>query len=412
MSEPIVAAEEVKAAFTTLARDFTEFRSANDERLAEIERKGAADPLTEDKVDRLNAQVSMLGDQIARFDTMLRRPAAGGERPGAVDGTRIERRRAFLDFVRKGVDQALPALERKALSVGSDPDGGYLVPSDMTGRIVTRIRDSSPVRAVASVQTISTDALEGIRDIDEAGAGWVAETGARTETVTPSLGKWRVPVHEMYAEPRATQQLLDDSAVDAEGWLEAKLAERFARLEAAAFVTGDGAGKPRGFLSYATAAQADGARAWGVIEHVGTGASGAFAASDPADVLVDAVYRMKAGYRAGAVWMMPRTVVQAIRKMKAAASDEYLWQPSLQLGQPATLLSFPVIEAEDMPAPDASSLSIAFANFRTAYQIVDRQGIRVLRDPFTAKPYVKLYTTRRVGGDVVQFEAIKLIRFG
>lgn len=318
----------------------------------------------------------------------------------------------FVGFMRKN-QQLLTADEVKALAVGVDSDGGYLVPADTSGRIATRVFETSPVRQIASTQTISTDALEGVRDTDEAGSGgWVSEQQSRPTTATPTLGTWRIPVHEMYAMPEATQQILDDAAVDVEAWLSRKVADRLTRVENAAFVTGDGVGKPRGFCAYPTAATADGSRPWGTIEHINTTTSGAFASSNPADVLFDVIGAVKDAYLSGARWVTRRSVVTLIRKFKEATTNGYLWQPGLQAGQPAQILGYPVTMAEDMPALGSGSLSMAFGNFAEAYQIVDRAGFRVLRDPYTNKPFVRFYTTRRVGGGVIQFEAIKFLRFG
>jgi HK97 family phage major capsid protein len=205
--------------------------------------------------------------------------------------------------------------------------------------------------------------------------------------------------------------MLDDSSLDVEAWLADKLADRFSRLENAAFVLGDGTSQPRGFLTYPTAAITDAARPWGTLEHFGTGVNGDFAPASPADVLMDITTALKAGHLANAGWVTRRSVIARIRKFKESTTNAYLWQPGLQQGQPQTLLGFPVTLAEEMPALAAGSLSLAFGDFREGYQIVDRVGVRTLRDPFTAKPFVKFYTTKRVGGGVVNFDAIKLIRF-
>lgn len=316
---------------------------------------------------------------------------------------------AVVTYMRKGPD-ALSADERKALIVGSDPDGGYFVTPDVTGRIVTKLFDLSPIRQIADVQVISSDRLEGIEDLDEASFGWVAETGARTETNTPKIQKYEIPAHEMYASPKASQKLLDDSSVDVESWLANKVTDKFSRGEGTAFVSGVGVGRPRGFTTYPTAATADATRAWGTFEHVATGASGAFGASAPADVLFDLEAAFKPGYLQDAKWVTRRSVVQALRKFKDT-TNQYLWQPGLQAGKPAQLIGYPIVMAEDMPALAANSLSMALGNFKLGYQIVDRLGVRILRDPYTSKPYVLFYTTKRTGGAVVQFEAIKFIKF-
>lgn len=262
------------------------------------------------------------------------------------------------------------------------------------------------MRAYASIQTISTDALEGLFDLDEAASGWVAETDSRSETNTPVVGKWRIPVHELYAKPRATQKLLDDAEINMEAWLASKVAEKFGRDEANAFVVGNGVGKPRGFLTYA-----NGTTLPGTIEQVKTGANGAFAsAPNGSDVLVTALYSLKQQYRANATWFMNRATTGLVRRLKDS-NGQMVWAPGIAAGQPATLLGYPVASFEDMPNPATGSLSIAVGDMREAYQIVDRVGIRTLRDPYSAKPYVEFYTTKRVGGDVVNFEAVKIVDF-
>ncbi|PWR19143.1 phage major capsid protein [Zavarzinia compransoris] len=398
----------LQSATDDLARVFGSFRAENDRRLAEIETKGRADVLTTEKVDRLNAEVGRLNETVASLETALARP---GRAAKARNPAETAHAAAFSLFLRKGIDHELPGLEKKAMSVVSDPDGGYLVAAEVTDRIVSRLHDASPIRAIASVLTITADAAEGMLDLGEPAAGWVAETEGRGETASPQVGLWRIPAHELYAEPRVSQKLLDDAGFDVEAWLAQKVADKFGRAENAAFVGGSGVGMPRGFTTYGTAATADGSRAWGTLQHVLTGANGAFAASDPGDALIALTYALKAGYRPGACFVMARATVAEVRKLKGDGDGQYLWQPALGARQPATLLGYPVIEAEDMPAPATGSLSIAFGNFREGYAVVDRQGIRTLRDPYTAKPQVKFYTTRRVGGDVLDFDAVKLLKF-
>jgi HK97 family phage major capsid protein len=318
-------------------------------------------------------------------------------------------KRAQGIYLRKGLD-ALSPEERKAMIVGSDADGGHFVTPDVTGRIVTRVFELSPIRAISAVQAIGSDSLEGIEDLNEADAGWVGEVGTRSDTNTPQVAKYKIEAHEMYAQPKASQKLLDDSNVDIEAWLAGKVADKFARVEGAAFVNGNGVGKPRGFTSYTTAATADATRAWGQLEHVNTGANGAFHTTQ-ADPLFDLIAAFKPHFLNGSRWVTRRTVIAAIRKFKTTTTLEYIWQPGLQAGQPDRLLGYPITLAEDMPALGTGSLSMALGNFTEGYQIVDRLGVRTLRDPFTDKPYVKFYTIKRTGGGVLNFEAIKFVRF-
>ena len=322
-----------------------------------------------------------------------------------------EYKAGFDAMLRHGQVDQLSDSQRKAMSAGSDPDGGYLMPAPAVGRIVARVFDLSPIRAISSVVTISGDALEGISDNDEASASWVGETASRDDTDTPNVGQYRIDVHEMYAQPKATQKLLDDAAVDVEAWLGRKVGDKFARAEGNAFIVGNGVAKPRGFASYSTAATADSSRTWGVLEHIKSGANGAFAASNPADILFDVIGALNQAYLGGARWVSRREAITAIRKFKEATTNAYMWQPGLQPGQPDTLLGYPITLAQDLATLATDSLSMAFGNFTEGYQIVDRLGIRVLRDPFTAKPYIRFYTTRRVGGAVVNFDAIKFVKF-
>lgn len=313
-------------------------------------------------------------------------------------------KRAFLEYLRVG-KESQSADQIKALSVGSDPDGGYLVNPDMSGRIVTRVFETSPLRAFASVQAISTDRLEGVLDLGEFDAGWGSETAARGDTATSKVGRWSIAVNDLWAHPKITTRMLEDSAIDIEAWIANKVAEKFARTEANAFVVGDGADKPRGFLTYA------GGTADGTIERFKSGVNGGFATDGSgADVLINALYGLKAQYRANAVWAMNRATTAAVRKIKDS-DGAYIWQAGLAAGQPATLLGYPTASFEDMPALATGSLSIAIADWRATYQIVDRAGISVLRDPYTASPFVRFLTTKRVGGDVLNFESIKLIEF-
>ena len=413
-------------------RAFEEFKSANDAKLKEIEKKGGADPTLEAKLAKIEADLDKHSKAAEEAVLAVKRSqrvvtdengnaidldakaqewanitaTAYAQRPFDMNAKGLaEYKDAKMHYLRKGMD-ALSADERKALSVGGDATGGFVVAPDMSGQIVKKVDETSPMRAYASVQVISTDALEGLFDLERAAAVWVSETQSRSQTNTPNLGKWRIPVHEMAAMPAATQQILDDAAINMESWLADKVSAEFTLAENAAFVNGDGVSRPRGFLTYG-----HGTTLPSTIERVATGASGAFvAAPNGGDVLVDAVYGLKAPYRANASWFMNRTTTKLVRKLKDS-DGAYLWQPGIAAGQPATLMGYGVASFEDMPDPAADSLSIAFGDMRAAYQIVDRMGVRVLRDPYTAKPFVLFYTTKRVGGDVVNFEALKLVRF-
>lgn len=441
MPDESIDVKVVKDSITALNRAFEEFKATNDKRLAELAARGVADPLLQEKLDKLNAEIakhaaiaeafaaleakvnrqavsgggSPEGEtEVKAFNTMLRAHAQSIGRALPPELTAEEYRaykRHFGTYLRRGVE-ALFEGDRKAMSVGSDPDGGYLVTPDMGGRFVKRRFDASPIRQIASIQVTSSDKLEGLADTtDLSGGGWVGETGSRTATGTPTIKTWNIPVHEQYQNPGATQKLLDDAAIDVEAWLMAKVADNMARREGTAFVVGTGVGQPRGFASYTTAATADSARAWGVLEHVATGSNGSFGtAPNGSDKLVDLVHKLKPFYRQNARFAMPRVTLGAVRQLKA--NNEYIWLPTMQAGQPSTLLGYPITEVEDLVAyTTTGALGIAFGDFAAGYQIVDRIGLRVLRDPFTNKPYIQFYTTARVGGDVIDFEAIKFLYF-
>ena len=425
---------ETKKLLADLNKAFEAFKEQNDSRLKQIETKGAADAVTVNAVEKANADISALQAQIRELETAQARVSSGPRQSDAsaeleakhasqflsavrkrpVVATREDveifraYNRAFDQYLRRG-DSALQDAEiRGALSVGSDPEGGYAVTPDRTGRMVQLVYESSPVRQVASAQSIGTDALEGTHDLDEAEAGWVGEVSARPETGTPKTGKWRIPVQEQYANPKVSQQNLDDASYDIGAWLEKKVAERLARKESTAFVLGNVPSQPRGFLTYPAGSPTK--TAFGKIVQVNSGAAGAFAAADPGDKLIELVFGLKSAYRQGAVFAMSRLTVAEIRKLKDGQGN-YLWQLAFGQQQGSTVLGYPIVEMEDMPAIAADSLSIAFGNFKEAYQIVDRQGIRVLRDNLTNKPWIHFYTTRRVGGDVVNFDALRIMKF-
>jgi HK97 family phage major capsid protein len=351
--------------------------------------------------------------EVKTFNEMLAADAAEKSRPAVqLDGKGYdEYKAAFNSFLRRN-ERVLTAEEVKTLSVGSDPDGGYLVTPDVTGRMVTKVYETSPIRQIASIQPISTDALEGIEDLGEAGAGYAGEHTQGSDTTTPQIGKWRIPVHIIDTEPKTTQQLLDDAAVDVEAWLSGKVGSKMGRFENAEFVTG-AANKIMGFTAGYTAASDSGSGVtWGTIGFLKSGANGDFVAdaSFPADKLFDLIGLLKNDYLSNAKFVTRRSVITKMRKFKDT-TGQYLWQPSLVAGNPETWAGHAIVRAEDMPTLAANSLSLAFGDFAQAYQIVDRQGIRVLRDPYTSKPYVKFYTTKRTGGGVVNFEAIKLMKF-
>ena len=395
-----------------LASAFEEFKSVNDDRLNSLEKTGKVDALTEQKLSRLNVEMDRTYNRLNKLQLSFKRPDLdlnGHEGPASF--LEQERKSAFFHYVRKGDETKLNQLEAKSLNTATDTDGGFLIPQVISARIGRELKDLSPIRALASMISISSSAVELLVDKESAEVGWVAETEERKEPASPNLAKIRIPVHELYAKPRATQKLLDDACINIEEWLANRIATKMAQVENQAFLRGNGMNKPRGILDYPTVKRAD--LAWGRMEHMVTGANGAFTDDDPADVLIEAIYAMKAEYQRGAVWLMSPSAHAAVRRLKDK-NGLYLWQPGLGIEPVPTLLGHKVVIIEDMPVLNSTSASnsIVFANLKEGYQIVDRMGTRVLRDPFSAKPYVEFYTTKRVGGDVINFDAFKVIKFG
>ena len=401
------AIRDVRDAVDEFMTRFETFKQANDDRLRDVERKQVADVVTVEKVNRLNAALDQQQKAVDGLALSVRRPEFGTGMN--LDPLSRDHKSAFDTYVRRGEVSALRSLEEKALSVQSDPDGGYLVPKETEQMIDKIVSQASPVRAIAGVRQIGAASYKKPFATTGAASGWVGEIDPRGETATPTIAELEFPVMELYAMPAATSTLLDDSAVNIDQWIAEEVQTAFAEQEGAAFVNGDGVKKPRGFLSYSTVE--NDAWTWGNVGYIATGTAGAFPASDPSDVLLDLVYSVKSGYRANANFVMNRQTQSQIRKFKDADGN-YLWQPSLVAGEAPRLMNVPIAEAEDMPDVAADSFAIAYGDFQRGYLIVDRLGVRVLRDPYSAKPYVLFYTTKRVGGGVQNFEAIKLLKFG
>jgi HK97 family phage major capsid protein len=381
------------------ARVFAEFRAANDARLAAIE-AGRADVLIEEKVDRIDRA---LVEQKAAIDRIAR----SQNRPGIGEPPLSAQRSAWNAYLRRGDEAALAQIETKALSVGSGPDGGYVAPPELDRLIEQRLIAVSPMRAIATVRTTGANVFRKPISTAQAAVGWAAETGARAPTATPVLTALEFPTAELYANVAATQTLLDDAYVNVEAWIAEEVEQAFAGQERAAFVSGDGVNKPKGFLAYDKIA--DASHAWDKVGFVVSGAAGAFAATNPVDRLLDLAYAPRAEFRQNGRFVMNRKTVSAIRKLKDA-DGRYIWQPETQ-GAGASILGYPVTELEEMPDIAADAFAVAFGDFQRFYLIVDRAGVTVLRDPFTNKPYVMFYVTKRVGGGVQNFDAVKLMKF-
>ncbi|GGA54203.1 phage major capsid protein [Pelagibacterium lentulum] len=393
-------AGDVTTMFAEFMSAFEEFKSTNDQRIETLEKRGSADVLIEDKLERLN---SLLDGQKAALDRAAIEKARPTLEAGRVRGG-DEYKDAFSAYVKRG--------EEKALSVGSSEDGGYLAPAETETEINRLLAAISPMRAICGVRRVSGSIYKRPVTVSGPQVGWVGETTARSQTNSQVLDELSFPTTELYAMPAATQNFLDDAAVDVGQWIAEEVNAAFAEQETAAFILGDGVNKPTGFLDADIVPEGD--WEWNKLGYVPTGVDGSFSGTvdpvDASDVLIDLVYTLKAGYRQNATWLMNRRTQGAIRKLKDADGN-YLWQPAARADGRATLMGFPLVEAEDMPDIDVDATPIAFGDFRRGYLIVDRQGVNVLRDPYSAKPYVLFYTTKRVGGGIADYDAIKLLKF-
>jgi HK97 family phage major capsid protein len=404
-------ASSPQAVLDELNRAFAEFRTQNDQRIAALE-AGRTDPVATERVETLTRTVGELQSSLDQLTLRIEAARLSGGMSGDPRLLTPESRAysaAFNTFFRRGEGESgLNALAvQAAMTTGTDADGGYLVPFEMEQTIDRVLMTVSAVRDLATVMTISGGSYKKQLSLGGAGSGWVGETETRSETGTPSLVELEFTPGEIYAEPRASQQLLDDARVDLAQWLADEVSITFAEQEGAAFVTGTGVKKPRGIMDYDKIANAS--YAWGSLGFIVSGAAADFASSNPWQALVDVQQALKVGYRPNARWLMNRATVGKVRKF-VDANGLPLWQPSAQVGQPSSLLGYPVSEDDNVADVGANAYPVAFGDFRRGYLIVDRIGVRVLRDPYTAKPYVKFYTTKRVGGGVQNFEAIKLLK--
>lgn len=341
--------------------------------------------------------------------TMLDRKSISAGRPvlSAADNA-APHQKAFDAYLRTGDDDGLRGLVLEGKALSSVGDGGYLLDPQTAETIRSVLKSTSSLRAVASVVNVEASSFDVLVDHSDVGSGWATEAGPVAESDTPQIERISIALHELSAMPKASQRLLDDLAFDIEGWLAGRIAEKFARAEAAAFVSGNGVDKPKGFLAHTKVAE--NAWEWGKLGYVATGNAGDFATANAVDAIVDLVYALDARYRANATFVMNSKTAGAVRKMKDA-DGRFLWSDGLAAEQPARLMGYPVLIAEDMPDIAANAYAIAFGDFRAGYTVAERPDLRVLRDPFSAKPHVLFYATKRVGGDVSDFAAIKLMKF-
>lgn len=403
-------ASNPKEVLAELQRAWQEFKVANEAQLAEV-KKGVHDALSAAKLENINSAMNEMQANIAELAVK----AAGFEMGGTkqADKDVVAHASAFNQWFRKGTEAGLRDLEVAArLTTQSDPDGGFVVPSEMESTIDRVLGTLSAMRGLATVRPIGAASYKKLVNLGGTISGWVGESSSRSETGTPNLSALEFPVMELYAQPGATQTMLDDGFMNIEQWLADEVSIEFAEQEGDAFINGNGVGKPRGLLSYPVVANTS--YTWGKVGFVKSGKSGGFAdpttSVSPADALIDLYYALKSGYRTGASWLMSDATMNKVRKFKDA-DGAYIWAPPTGAGEVATILGKPVQTDDGMPSATTNgNLAVAFGDFKRAYLIVDRIGIRVLRDPFTSKPNVLFYTTKRVGGGIQNFEAVKLLQ--
>ena len=421
---------QVKQTHENLNKSFEEFKTAQTQAVSEFAKKGDIDPLLESVRTKIAADMVAMQEKMDSALVVINRPRLDTDSYSEKDKefrdatkffTQVQTKRnklpagqeiasadvnldafraykqAFNRLMRQANERKLSDVEFKALSVGSDPDGGYTVHPQLSNRIIERQFESSPMRQVVTVETISSNSLELLEDPNEFSAARTSEQVSTGNTSTPQVGRREIVAYIMEARPRASQSLLDDSGIDIEAWIARKVANKFGRVEANEFIVGDGVGKGRGITTYA-----DGTP-WGTVQRIKSGANGGITYAQLAAIATG----LKEPYYANAQWLLHRTLIGSVLALTASATP--LWIPSIAVGQPSQLMGYPVRFAQDFATPATSSLSGAFGDFRAAYTWVDRLGVRIQPDPFTAKPFVEFYTTKRSGGDVVDFDAYKVI---
>lgn len=397
-----VDVKDVEQVAQELQAKFDAFKEKNDKRLEAVEQEKGK---LAGEVETLNGKLSELDELKSALEEELKqvkRPAGGPQSKAA-----SEHKTAFIGFMRKGKDDGLRELERKALQVGVDEDGGYAVPEELDRTILNLLKDEVVMRQEATTITVGGANYKKLVNLGGTASGWVGETDARPETDASKLGQIEPFMGEIYGNPQATQTMLDDAFFNVEDWINRELAIEFAEQEEIAFTSGNGTKKPKGFLAYASSLDDDKTRAFGTLQHILSGA----AAGVTADAIIKLVYTLRKVHRNGAKFMMNNNSLFAVRILKDSEGN-YLWRPGLELGQPSSLAGYGVAENEQMPDIAADAKAIAFGNFKRGYTIVDRIGTRILRDPYTKKPFVGFYTTKRTGGMLVDSQAIKLLQIG
>ena len=358
------------------------------------------------RLDAADAAITGLRGDVEEVKSRLEKVSRAAARPvldGGAAAPSMEVK-SFVDgYLRHGRVSELKSLSGAVLA-----DGGYAVPREIDALIAAQLKKMSPIRAIAQVVQVGTAGYRKLITTSGVASGWVSEVATRPETQTPKFAEIAPPSGELYANPAASQAMLDDAAFKLDDWLASEIASEFGRAEGAAFITGSGTNQPKGFLTGATALTGDATRTFGTLQHIVSGNATGFD-SGPELKLIDVVHALRPGHRQGAVWVMNSATLSVVRKLKAPDGN-FLWQPGIMDGQPARLLGYPVIEAEDMPDVAANALPIAFGNFRNGYLIAERSATTILRDPFTNKPFVHFYATKRIGGQVLDSDAIKLLK--
>jgi len=399
--------KEIKTLLDEQGKAWHEFKTANDARLEEIEKNGVASADIEVKVNTINEDLSRIQTEMEELAKKANRPGDGAE--GGLSEEESEYKQKLEFYMRKGNEAGLRDLEQKAMNRGSDPDGGYLVGSTMDGTIDRIAGTISSLASVANNVTIGTSTYKKLVKTRGVSGGWLGENESSSESTAMQYAEIEITPHKVYAEPWITNEMLEDSEYDLEGDLSFEAGITFAETEGAAFISGTGVKQPRGILSYGSVVNSS--YAWGSVGHVVSGASGDFASSNPGDNIIDLQHALKSQYRNGARWVMADSVLSAVRQLKDGTGNFYLWNPDPSGGFGGSLLGAPVTIDDNMPVLAANSLSIAFGNFARAYTVVNRRGVAIIRDNVTKKGVTKFHLSRRVGGDITNFEAIKLMKF-
>lgn len=397
----------IKNAVEELGKAFHEFKEANDSRLSNLE-KSADDTLVTQKISRLNAALDGAQEKLQNLSLMARRPSF----PNSSSGEGETVNKAFSDFLKTGNDSAMRNLPlcAKTLTGKRPEDGGYFLPQNITGEIHSALTRYSIMREVSRVVQVSRHEYEVIVSSDQSpNILWSDDENPGEESKQPALARIAIPVCQMYQRICVSQNLLDDSAVNIERWIADTAARTMAIEENRSFVNGDGNGQPRGFLTYPVSEKEEA----GKLQVIRTGQKGLFPQANSEEALLNLFNSLAPEYLHDAVWVMPRSTLAAVRGMKNT-SGNYLWQPPLSADlKNASLLGFPVVVMDDMPALEKGkeTISAAFGNFKEGYTIADREGMVIIRDHLTKKPLIEFLLHRRVGAGVIDFRAIKLLGF-